>query len=144
MHKLPGPAAGLTEESIKFACLQPGSITTAQHELLKDYCSSLMHNVRQHWNPPKCEAGNKVVAFTVSATGDISTVRLEKSSGVPMCDKAALDAVVHSAPFSAFPSGIQQIRIELNFGGKWKQDSETHIPSQPGQHGQEPQPNRRK
>jgi len=124
-------AHGLTEESIKFSCLKPPTTTQQQRDHLQAYCNSLTKTVLNHWHPPFCEGGNKVVAFTIAAKGDISDVRLERSSGVGMCDKAALDAVIKSAPLSELPPGVQQIRVHINFDGTWKQNGKSSVLSQP-------------
>jgi protein TonB len=43
------------------------------------------------------------VAFTVSASGGVTAVRLAGSSGSAVLDKAALDAVRRAAPFPPIP-----------------------------------------
>jgi protein TonB len=48
--------------------------------------------------------GEVQVAFTVSASGGVSGVRVVRSSGSPVLDKAALDTVRRAAPFPAIPS----------------------------------------
>jgi len=47
--------------------------------------------------------GEAHVSFTVSAGGGLSGVRLARSSGSPVLDKAALETVRRAAPFPAIP-----------------------------------------
>jgi protein TonB len=44
------------------------------------------------------------VSFVVSASGGVGSIRLAASSGSPVLDKAALEAVRHAAPFPAIPA----------------------------------------
>ncbi|MBX3578906.1 MAG: TonB family protein [Rhizobiaceae bacterium] len=47
--------------------------------------------------------GSVTVAFTVSASGSVSAVRVASSSGSPDIDKAGMDAVRRAAPFPPIP-----------------------------------------
>lgn len=49
--------------------------------------------------------GDVVVAFFVASNGGISNVRISRSSGSPVLDGAAADAVRRAAPFPPIPSG---------------------------------------
>ncbi|HTV71748.1 MAG TPA: TonB family protein [Rhizobiaceae bacterium] len=51
------------------------------------------------------KTGEATVAFTVTANGGLSGVRLSRSSGSPEIDKAALSAVQRAAPFPPTPDG---------------------------------------
>ena len=44
------------------------------------------------------------VSFVVSASGGVGSIRLAASSGSPVLDKAALEAVRRAAPFPAIPA----------------------------------------
>ena len=48
--------------------------------------------------------GEVQVAFTVSASGGVGGVRIVRSSGSPVLDKAALETVRRAAPFPAIPA----------------------------------------
>jgi protein TonB len=49
--------------------------------------------------------GEVQVAFTVSAGGGVGGVRVVRSSGSPVLDKAAVETVRRAAPFPAIPEG---------------------------------------
>ncbi len=51
----------------------------------------------------KKQQGEAWVAFTVSANGGVGGVRLMRSSGSPVIDKAAVETVRRAAPFPAIP-----------------------------------------
>ncbi|OCP02353.1 MULTISPECIES: energy transducer TonB [unclassified Ensifer] len=50
-------------------------------------------------------SGTTTVSFTVTADGAVSRVRVAGSSGHPVLDSAALEAVQRAAPFPPFPNG---------------------------------------
>ena len=49
--------------------------------------------------------GTTVVSFTVSSNGSVGGVRVARSSGSPVLDRAAAEAVRRAAPFPPIPSG---------------------------------------
>ena len=49
--------------------------------------------------------GEVHVSFTVSRTGGLSAVRVARSSGSPILDKAAVESVQRAAPFPPIPDG---------------------------------------
>jgi protein TonB len=49
--------------------------------------------------------GEVHVSFTVNQSGGVASVRLARSSGSPVLDKAALDTVRRAAPFPPIPEG---------------------------------------
>lgn len=49
--------------------------------------------------------GTTVVSFTVSSNGSVGGVRVARSSGSPVLDRAAAEAVRRAAPFPAIPAG---------------------------------------
>ena len=60
------------------------------------------------------------VSFALSSSGSVSSVKIARSSGSPILDKAALEAVERAAPFPAIPQGADRKRwpftIPLAFG----------------------------
>jgi protein TonB len=50
-------------------------------------------------------AGVVTVAFTVSSSGQATSIRIAKSSGEPDVDQAAIEAVRRAAPFPEIPAG---------------------------------------
>ena len=68
--------------------------------------SDVMRRIKRAWFPPKGHENDiPVVTFTVHKGGDISALRLKKSSGVTISDEAALQAVENAAPFRPLPIG---------------------------------------
>lgn len=63
--------------------------------------------------------GRVRVKFTIHSDGHITDVSIVQSSGYPLMDQAALEAVEKAAPFPPFPPGIDLpqyiIKMSLNF-----------------------------
>ena len=65
--------------------------------------------------------GNVTVAFTITANGSITNLRIKKSSGKPAVDKGALDVVRKASPFPAIPSEARRsswpMSVPMTFKG---------------------------
>ncbi len=73
------------------------------------YMANLQRRIKSHWIPPRFPTSNQVrVTFKVSMTGELSGLRLDRSSGDPIVDKAALEAIRESAPFPNLPAGADK------------------------------------
>ena len=64
-------------------------------------------------------SGDVLVSFTVLASGALSGLRIQVSSGNPVLDQAALDTVARAAPFPPIPAGAglasKAVAIPLGF-----------------------------
>jgi len=64
-------------------------------------------------------SGDVLVSFTVSASGALSGLLIQASSGNPLLDQAALDTVARAAPFPPIPAGAglasKAVAIPLGF-----------------------------
>jgi hypothetical protein len=106
----------LGEHAIKITSLQPAHPTNVEVEQLDWYAASLAKSIVKHWKPPCSEGGAAVIGFDLSSDGAISRVRLEKTSGVDIWDRAALNSIVNFAPFERLPTGIKFVHVEVSFG----------------------------
>jgi len=57
--------------------------------------------------------GTVRVAFTISANGSVSGIRVSRSSGHTILDQAAVDMVRRASPMPKFPSDIRVARMNL-------------------------------
>ncbi|CAN7517568.1 TonB family protein [Rhizobium sp. LjRoot254] len=66
--------------------------------------------------------GQAVVTFTINADGNVSNLRIKKSSGKPAIDKGAQEVIRKSAPFPPIPAelGAKSLRYQktIAFTGK--------------------------
>jgi protein TonB len=82
--------------------------STAGNAAVSNYPGKVVSKLRRAQRYPseakrKKQQGEAWVAFTVSANGGIGGVRLMRSSGSPVIDKAAIETVRRAAPFPAIP-----------------------------------------
>jgi protein TonB len=84
--------------------------TAAGNAAVSNYPGKIVSKLRRALRyPPAAKRqglrGEVQVAFTVSAGGGIGGVRVVRSSGSPILDRAAVDTVRRAAPFPAIPAG---------------------------------------
>lgn len=81
------------------------------------YMADLQRRVKKHWSAPKeyHPQAKVTVAFRIHRNGAISDLRLERSSGSEITDKAALDAIEKAAPFLPLPAQEPKEYVETTF-----------------------------
>ncbi len=80
------------------------------------YMRELQRRIKRNWSPPKGnESKQVVVLFRVSRDGRLLSIKINKSSGNPSTDKAALSAVKITAPFRPLPPEYRGEDIDIQF-----------------------------
>lgn len=82
------------------------------------YMRNLEQRIKRNWTPPKGDSSKRVVIiFTIGRDGRLLSSKVEKTSGVPLVDRAAMSAVELSAPFPPLPPEFrgQSVPIEFTF-----------------------------
>jgi protein TonB len=84
--------------------------SAAGNAAVSNYPGKIVSKLRRALRYPTAAKREKLrgevqVSFTVSAGGGVGGVRVVRSSGSPVLDKAAIDAVRRAAPFPAIPEG---------------------------------------
>ncbi len=81
------------------------------------YMADLQRRIKRAWFPPKGQESRRVVVvFKVHKGGELSNLRLEKSSSVAVADLAAMKAVENAAPFKPLPPGSSDdVDIQFTF-----------------------------
>lgn len=81
------------------------------------YMAMMQKAVKRQWFPPKGNESKRVVAFwKVKNDGTIYGVRIDKSSGVPAADQAALNAVRKVGKLRPLPAGApDSVDIQFTF-----------------------------
>lgn len=81
------------------------------------YMEALGSKIKRHWHPPKSSETKKVVMFfKVSRDGIVSNSRVQKSSGVPSVDAAAVAALKEAQPFAPLPHGApKNVDVDFSF-----------------------------
>jgi periplasmic protein TonB len=78
--------------------------SAAGNAAVSNYPGKIVSKLRRAAKRQKLQ-GEVRVAFTVSANGSVGGVRVVRSSGSPVLDKAAIETVRRAAPFPAIPEG---------------------------------------
>jgi protein TonB len=82
------------------------------------YLAQVKAGVRNHWIfPPQARekraTGRLTAVFTIDKTGKLLRIVVEESSGFPILDHAAMEAVRGASPFPPFPDHITLERLNI-------------------------------
>ena len=80
------------------------------------YMRELQKRIKMNWDPPKGNESKRVVLlFKIAKDGRLLSCRVNKSSGLPSADQAALKAVELTAPFRPLPADFKGQSIDIQF-----------------------------
>jgi len=80
------------------------------------YMKELQRRIKMNWDPPKGNESKRVVLlFKIAKDGRLLSCRVNKSSGLPSADQAALKAVELTAPFRPLPADFKGQSIDIQF-----------------------------
>ncbi|MEO1132568.1 MAG: energy transducer TonB [Cyanobacteria bacterium J06639_1] len=76
----------------------------------------LKRKVERFWIPGSSQSSRRTVAlFSVGRNGELSELRLSRSSGNELVDQAALEAIRQAVPFETLPNAYKGERIDIEF-----------------------------
>ena len=79
------------------------------------YLAEMQRRIKKAWYPPRGNESKRItVKFKLSRTGNVSAIRLEKSSGISIADDAAIAAVEQASPFPSLPPGSPE-KVDIRF-----------------------------
>jgi TonB family protein len=86
----------------------------------RPYLANLQAHIKRFWHPPadskSLESSSSVVQFTIGQNGELSNLKMHKTSGSDELDQAALKAVKDAAPFSPIPPwATSPVEIQFTF-----------------------------
>jgi len=74
------------------------------------YLAEMQKRIKKAWFPPRGNESKRItVKFKIHKDGEVTSVKLEKSSGLSAADDAALEAIEKAAPFPPLPAGADEI-----------------------------------
>lgn len=80
------------------------------------YMRELQRKIKMNWEPPKGNESKRVVLlFTISRDGRLLNVKVNRSSGVAVADRAAISAVQLTAPFRPLPPEYKGSSVDIQF-----------------------------
>jgi periplasmic protein TonB len=110
------PAAASTAAAPSKAATSAAS-AGAGKKAVASYGAAIMRKIHRTAKRRSPARGVAVVGFSVSASGELASVRIMKSSGSAALDEVALDHIRRSAPFPAPPQGAGR-KYSFEFVGK--------------------------
>lgn len=103
------------EHKIKVNVNKKQSLNSAEPDF-EPYMINLQKEIKANWNPPKGDKSKRVVLlFKIARNGKLLKVKVFKSSGIVEVDKAALTAVVLTAPFKSLPKEFKGKSVDIQF-----------------------------
>ena len=111
-----GGDAFFSKEALAYkSVLNPNQINALKDIDLSAY-SAEMERITQNWNPSyRTEAYTTILGFNIQKNGQITGLRVIKSSGSPEADRESLEAVQKSAPFIPLPPEFPLETLEVEF-----------------------------
>lgn len=97
------------------SCSGPPPRDSDAHPLGR-YMADMQRRIKRAWFPPKDAPAPIVIHFKVAGNGEVSKVRVHKTSGVEIGDRAAIKAIENAGPFHPLPDGSPEC---LNFEFKF-------------------------
>ena len=82
------------------------------------YIQAIHRKISQNWDGEAREGSQPVIVFEIARNGQVGRVLVEKTSGNPLYDQAAVRAIHNSTPFPQLPADFKapMIRVHLSFG----------------------------
>lgn len=80
------------------------------------YMDELNSSIRCEWCPPSGRSTKRVVlSFKIDKDGDLKSLKVQSSSGVPRADRAAINAVKRAKPFKPLPEEYDKEYLAVKF-----------------------------
>lgn len=81
------------------------------------YMTVLQGKIQKSWNPPDCleQDGHATVKFSITRSGDVYSSQIIESSGNPVFDESALEAIRKSSPFDHFPASTSRGSLTIKY-----------------------------
>jgi len=82
------------------------------------YLSRVQAKISERWEGRALQGRQPVAVFEIARNGQVSGLGIEKTSGNPYYDQAALRAITEASPFPPLPADFteQVLRVHLGFG----------------------------
>lgn len=82
------------------------------------YLAIVQQRISQNWTPPAVEMSSRSlhvrVKFRLAASGQVTSVTVEQSSGLSYYDLAGQRAVLSSVPLPPFPSDLRELWLDVH------------------------------
>lgn len=81
------------------------------------YMTTLQGKIQKNWNPPECleRDGHALVKFSIARNGAVYSSQIVESSGDPVFDESAMEAIRKASPFANFPANTSRGSITIKY-----------------------------
>lgn len=114
-----GGDAFFSPEALEYeSVLNPSQIDALKDIDLGPYFEEVKRRVKSNWNPSyRAEDYTTYLTFDIQKNGQITGLRVTRSSGSPQVDRESLDAVQNSAPFAPLPPEfpLESLGVRFSF-----------------------------
>jgi protein TonB len=114
-----------TSGPTKSITTQAKSESQGNYNMLENYIASIREKIKEHKIYPEQAQdeglqGKVFIEFTVNKKGNVEKVKIVKSSGYSILDRAAIYSIMSSSPFNPIPKNINKKLITLKLWIKFK------------------------
>lgn len=82
----------------------------------KPYIKKINKIIKSNWEPPVKKPGTSTIArYTLNKKGEISNIKIIKSSGIIQNDESAINALKKSSPLPPLPTEYQGSSVDIDF-----------------------------
>ena len=114
-----GGDAFFSPEALEYeSVLNPSQINALKDIDLGPYFEEVKRRVKSNWNPSyRAEDYTTYLTFDIQKNGQITGLKVTRSSGSPQVDRESLDAVQNSAPFAPLPPEfpLESLGVRFSF-----------------------------
>lgn len=114
-----GGDAFFSPEALNYeSVLNPAQLNALKDVDLSEYFAEIKRRVKGNWNPSfAVEEYTTFLAFDIQKNGQITGLRVTRSSGSEKVDRESLEAVQDSAPFAPLPPEfpLEAMKVQFSF-----------------------------
>ena len=94
----------------------PALLDDQQNVDMRRYFAEIQRRVRRNWNPRfTMEEYTTVLNFTIQSNGQMTGLKVFRTSGSADVDREALEAIQNSAPFPPLPESFPLDKVNIGF-----------------------------
>jgi protein TonB len=107
---------------------EQGSTEAAAHTVLTSYLKELHTRIKHAWAPPPGDTHKAEILFRIKRNGQLSSIKIVKSSGNEESDESAMTAIAGCAPFKPLPTGFASDYLDLLYTFNYTVDRLSEAP----------------
>ena len=101
---------------------------TGSPSTLATYLKDLHRRIKRAWVPPVGETRTAQILFRIKRGGNLTSIKLERSSGNTDSDEAAMAAIASCSPFKSLPDDYPGEYLDLEYTFNYTVDRLSEMP----------------